>query len=202
LEAVGRGDERNANSQSFVYKLRKPEKKIEVDWIEPSEDFEINTDWTTIGLQIMSSGGGEWHGCSYSFSGYENMVALFETGEERPHKQPLNRPVGNHKIYVECVDETGDSARGTTEFRIVKDTSTPQVARIWQSGGNLHVTTTESAECKYETTSCRFAWADGLSAGSGKEHSFSVVRGKTYYIKCEDEFGHAPSGCSITARAL
>jgi hypothetical protein len=203
LEAVGRGDERNANSQSFVYKLRKPEKKIEVDWIEPSEDFEVDTDVTTVDFQIMTSGGGDWHHCSYSFDGFDNLAdTLYQTGAERPHRWPMNWRVGRHKIYVECVDETGDSARGTTEFRIVKDTSTPQVARIWQSGGNLHVITTEDAECRYETTSCRFAWADGIVAGSGKEHSFSVVRGKTYYIKCEDEFGHAPSGCSITARAL
>ncbi len=203
LEAVGRGDERKANDDGVLYKLRKPEKKIEIDWIEPSRDFEVDTSVATVDFQIMTSGGGDWHHCTYSFDGFHNLAdTLFQTGTERPHSWPMNWRVGKHKIYVECVDETGDVAQGTTEFRIIKDTSTPQVARIWQSGGKLYVITTEDAECKYETTSCRFAWDDGQIAGSGKEHSFSIVRGKTYYIKCEDEFGHAPSGCSITARAL
>ncbi len=31
--------ERNSNAESFVYTLRKPEKKIEIDWVEPEGDF-------------------------------------------------------------------------------------------------------------------------------------------------------------------
>jgi hypothetical protein len=203
LDAVGRGDERNANAESFVYRLRKPEKKLEVDWIEPSQDFEVNTNFATVDFQIMTSGGGEWHHCSYSFDSFDNLAdTLFQTGAERPHRWPMNWRVGDHKIYVECKDETGDTARGTTEFRIIKDSSTPQIARIWQSGGSFNIITTENAECKYDTAHCRFNWTTGQSAGTGKEHSFGVTRGETYYVKCEDEFGNVPSGCSIEARAL
>ena len=89
-----------------------------------------------------------------------------------------------------------------TNFRIIRDSSTPQVARVWQDGGKLHVVTTEIAECRYSTDSCRFNWDDGELAGSGMEHIISVIRGDTYYIKCEDEFGNLPSGCSIAVRAL
>lgn len=35
---------------------------------------------TTIELQVQTSGGGESHFCSYSFSGYDNMIEMFETG--------------------------------------------------------------------------------------------------------------------------
>jgi len=199
---LGESNERNANSQSFVYKLRKPENKIVIDWIKPSDDFEISTEMTTIDLEVRTSGGGDVHYCSYSFSGYDTMIEMFETGEDKLHNQLLNRPAGTHKIYVECKDETGDSVRGVTNFRIIRDSSTPQVARVWQDGGKLHIVTTEIADCRYSTDGCRFNWGDGELVGKGEEHIFSVLRGDTYYVKCEDEFGNVPSGCSITVRAL
>jgi len=202
LEELNRSNERNANVESAQYLLRKPEKKIEIDWIEPSQDFEVNTEMTSIELQVQTSGGGEFHWCSYSFSGYENMIKMFETGNDRVHVQPLNRPAGTDKIYVECTDETGDSVRGETEFRIIYDTSTPQIARVWQIGNTLHVITTEPAECVYSTDYCNFNWDDGTPMTGMEEFTIGVIAGKKYHIKCKDEFGNAPSGCSISVRAI
>ena len=192
---------RNANKQSFAYTLRKPEAKIKIDWIKPNQSFEINTDMTTIELKIQTSSGGEGHLCSWSFSGYERMIEMFPP-VGRIHSQTLDRPTGNNKIYVECSDETGDSVQGSTEFEIIKDVSTPQIARVWQVNNKLYVITTESAECKYSTETCKFNWADAETAGIGEKHIINVVRGKTYHIKCEDEFGNVPSGCSIEAKIL
>lgn len=202
LDGLDRGDECNANQESFVYNLRKPDKKIEIDSLEPSEDFETNTKMTTVDLTVRTSGGGVYHKCSYSFSGYDNMIEMFETGFDKTHIQPLNRPAGRDKIYIECSDETGDSSRGTIEFRIIYDVSTPQVARIWQVGEMMHIITTEPSECVYTTKSCSYNWADGISAGSGEEHTISVSSGNVYYIKCKDEFGNVPSDCSIPAQAV
>ena len=192
----------NANVQSTQYLLRKPEKKIEIDWIEPSQDFETSTEFTTIELQIQTSGGGQYHSCYYSFSGFETMVKIWETGEETLHAQPLNRPAGTDMIYVQCEDETGDFVQGTTEFRIIYDTSTPQIARVWQIGTSLHIVTTEPAECVYSTDYCNFKWEDGDSMSGSEEFTISVIPGKKYHIKCKDEFGNAPSGCSISVNAI
>jgi hypothetical protein len=191
-------NDRNSNQESTLYVLRKPEKKIEIDWVEPSQDFESFTELTTIDLQIKTSGGGEWHKCSYSFSGYDSMIEMFETGGETTHGQPLNRPAGRQKIYVECRDETGEIARSETDFKIIYDTSAPMIARLWREGGSLHFITSEDAECRYSTTLCKFGWSTGEPAGSGEEHSISVIPGKTYYIKCKDDFGNpkSSSGCS------
>ncbi len=199
---LNESSERNANVESFVYSLRKPLGKISIEKIAPNADFEIDTAKTTIELKVLTANGGDLHYCSYSFSGYDKMIKMFETGEDEVHVQSLERPSGWNKIYVECNDETGDYARDVTEFRIVRDTSAPQIARVWQNYGTLHVVTTEAAECQYSTSSCRFNWGDGELAGSGEEHRISVVKGDTYYIKCEDEFGNAPADCSITVRAL
>ena len=92
--------------------------------------------------------------------------------------------------------------RGDERFRITYDSSSPQVARIYQQGGNIKVITTESAECAYSTTSCSFRFSEGENAGDGEMHTINAVRGNSYYIKCKDEFGNTPSGCSMIARAL
>jgi hypothetical protein len=201
LDAEGRGDERNSNTESFVYKLRKPEEKIKIDWIEPSSDFESPTRDTPFVLKVKTSGGGEFHSCDYSLSGYDNMIEMFENFDDT-HEQPLTLRSGTKHVYVECKDETGDSVRGDERFRISYDSSSPQVARIYQQGGRIKVITTESAECVYSTTSCSFRFSEGENAGDGEMHTISAVRGNSYYVKCKDEFGNTPSGCSIIARAL
>jgi len=188
---------RNANAESFVFSLSKPSSKISIDKIAPDSDFEISSDFTTIELKVATSGGGESHFCSYSFSGYDRMIQMFETGGDRTHVQVLNRGSGEQKIFVECRDESGDFARNYTEFNIVRDSSSPQVARIWQDGGYLHLVLVEDGECKYSFDSCKFAWDLGVSIGSGREFSFAAVKGERYYIRCEDEFGNTPSGCSV-----
>ena len=39
-------------------------------------------------------------------------------------------------------------------------------------------------------------WVEARSAGDGEYHVINAIRGKTYYIKCMDEFGNAPTKCS------
>lgn len=194
--------ERNANAESFAYTLNQPEKAIEIDWITPDDDIESGTKFTTIELKVQTSGGGNLHRCSYSFLGYGNMIEMFETGEDRIHVQSLNRPSGRDIIYIRCSDETGESVEGQTEFRVIHDTSTPQIARIWQAGGSLYFVLSEMAECRYSTQTCNFNWDDMESTGNAERHSINTVRGNDYYIKCRDDFGNSPDGCSLQAVVL
>jgi hypothetical protein len=150
-----------------------------------------------LNLKVTTSGGGDFHHCSYSFSGYDKMVPFFETGLEKIHNQPLNLDADSHKIYLECADETGDEAQGTTEFEIIKDTNIPQIARIWQEDSSIIFITTEIAECKYSEVSCNFVWGEGIGIGSSTYHEIASLKGKAYNIKCKDEFGNVPTGCSI-----
>ncbi len=193
---------RNVNMESFILRVKKPDSKISIDSISPSEDFEIGTELTTIALRIETSGGGNSHLCSYSFSGYDNMIKLFETGGNRVHSQILNRGEGVNKIYVECVDESGDFDRAFTEFEIIRDSSFPAIARVWQSGTLAKVALTDEGECRFSKEGCRFVWSEGVDIGSGNELEFEVSLGEKYYVKCRDEYGNAPSGCTITLRAL
>ncbi|MFH0808500.1 MAG: hypothetical protein V1888_02690 [archaeon] len=194
-------NDRNFNLNSFVYSLKKPESKIAIDWLAPSQNIVVNTDSTTIELRVSTSGGGDSHFCSYSFSGYDKMIDIIETGNSL-HSQILNRPAGENKIFVECHDETGDFDQDLTEFEIIKDISVPQVARVWQNNGKLYVVTNGNADCRISNDGCGFAWMDGEDMGSGKNHVIDVINGKDYYIRCGDELGNAPIGCSLQVRAL
>ncbi|MCH7850327.1 MAG: hypothetical protein IH845_01660 [Nanoarchaeota archaeon] len=197
-------ESRNAMRESFIYTLKRPEEKIVIDYILPDREIITATDFTSFEIEIGTNAGGELHRCSYSISGFETMVPLFETGTSRTHIQTgLSRPVGNYHIYVECLDVlSGDTVQGETEFKITKDTTSPQIARIFQDENVLTVVTNEDAICKYMTTSCRYNFEDGIDIGSFRTHTITVTRGDSYYIKCKDEFENVPSSCSIIVRAV
>ena len=204
--------ERNANVESFVFSLRKPSAMISIDRIVPEDDFEIGSDFATIDLRIATSGGGDFHFCSYSFSGYDKMIAMFETGNDRTHSQVFNLAPGRREIFVECRDETGDFVRSSTEFEIIRDSSAPQIARVWQMGGFVNLILSERGECRFSFDDCRFAWSEGYDIGNGEalyghdsgepELRFAVVRGEKYHIRCADEFGNMPNGCSVELVAI
>tara|TARA_Y100000310_G_scaffold288227_1_gene313693 strand:- start:4388 stop:5692 length:1305 start_codon:yes stop_codon:yes gene_type:complete len=204
LEA-NNSDERNANVDNFPYVLKKPESPISIVQIKPDGDYEVNTQISTVTLKVETAGGGDYHSCDFSFSSYDNMIDFNDFNFDTIHETVFNQmTAGSKRIYVECSDETGDTAMGETRFKVIYDSSSPQVARIFQSGGSLTIITTEPADCAYSTDTelkCGFSFSDGNSAGSGEEHSISVSRGKRYYIKCQDEHGNAPSDCSVVVRA-
>lgn len=195
-------NDRNVDMDSFVLNLNKPASKISIDKISPNSDFKIGSSSTTRDLKVGTSGGGSNHVCSASLTGYSGMFEMLKTGNRGTHEQPsLNLGPGKQKIFIECKDETGDVNRSMVEFNIVRDSSAPQVARVWQDGGRLNLVTLENSECKYSVDTCRFDWGDGDSAGGGTDHSISVVQGETYYVKCADEFGNMPNGCSVEVTA-
>jgi hypothetical protein len=200
---LNESDERNANTISELYVLNRPEEKINIEIIKPDTDFKSPTKFTPIEISVKTAGGGEKHICSYSFSDYVNVIRMSETGDLGTHKQPLNQGLlsGRKTLYIECEDETGDKVQETSTFRITHDTSTPQIARVWQVGNNLNIVTNEFADCRYSTNSCRYNWEDGTSAGDLKTHTIKVSKGKTYYVKCSDEYGNLPSGCSVQIKA-
>ncbi|MGC9309948.1 MAG: glycine zipper family protein, partial [Candidatus Nanoarchaeia archaeon] len=141
-------EEGNANRESFTYVLNKPDKPISLEWIEPAGEIGSEAEVKTLILKAKTQNGGQEHICRYSFSGYNNMITFYNTFE-RLHEQEFQLGIGNHKVYVECEDETGDMARGETDFRIIKQTAGAEIARIYQQDGSLKIVTTQDAECVY-----------------------------------------------------
>lgn len=201
LEGTEDKPKRVAMTGNVRINLDRVESPIKIDNIAPNEDVETDTTMRTTTLGVQTSLGGQWHTCSYSFSGYETMITFLHTGE-RVHTQDFNLPLGTHKIYVECEDETGDTARGEANFRVLQDNSAPKIARIFRQGATIKVITTEEAECRYSSEKCSFPFTEGITMGSGIEHSISSKGGEVYYVKCKDEWENAPSSCSITIAGI
>lgn len=203
---IDRDDEhkRNANVQSFEYVFYRPEKKITIDSVKPTGELVTTSDKLTVDLEVKTSGGAQNHTCSWSFSGYETMIDFFETGSPGIHLQSgLNLIPRNYDVYINCFDETNDYARAKEFFRVFKKTGSPLISRVWQTGNNLNIITTEQANCVYSNSNCFYAFdsGEGLS-GDGINHRISVIKGRTYYIKCEDSLRNRPPGCSIILNAV
>ena len=116
------------------------------------------------------------------------------------HKQKFRLYSGEHRVYIECSDETGDNVRKEHVFELIHDESPPLIARVYVKDNRLKLITTENSECVYSTDQvggCGFSFSQANSMGSGKKHSTNAKKGKTYYIKCKDESGNSPGGCSI-----
>ncbi len=199
LDNVNRSDERKEMMTSYNYVLNRVVSALAIDWIEPNKDFEVKTSPASIVLKVKTSGGGEKHICRQKVDGFswDNMFA-----EGNIHEYQLNYMLaGTHKILIECDDETGGKINGSVEFEIIHDEGAPEIARIYQQGGSLIIITDEDAECRYSTESDDFIFEKGGSMGKGLKHSISASKGKTYYVKCADEFGNV-YGRGIAVRLL
>jgi hypothetical protein len=195
--------ERNLMTESRLISIKKPISKIKIESAGPNEDFKIPTEFGTVEVTARTSSGGDFHYCRYTFDDFGSLKGdiLSEGDGVKVHKKVLSLAADNYEIYIECFDETGDFDREIINFEIIHDTSTPGISRVWQESNLLNVITSEFAECKYSTNSCRFNWDDGTSMGKLRTHTIDVIKGETYYIKCSDEFGNVPSGCSIQVEA-
>jgi Zn-finger nucleic acid-binding protein len=117
---------------------------------------------------------------------------------------------GRINVSVQCVDEAGNVARDSALFDLKIDTTPPKVTRIYLDRGQLNIITDENSQCNYLTESndtgrmtdmCRFDFENGSSmTGSETKHSVLFDNKKTYYIKCKDDTGNVPGGCSMIAR--
>ena len=197
---LGNSDERNVMDESYVYHLNPSESELKIVQMSPEGDKEVPTNPATITLQVETSGGAEDGKafCEFSSSSWQGF---YETDSKFHKQEGFSVSSGRHKIPVRCKDAGGNVVEEEMNFKIIPDTSSPQIARIYVNGGNIKFITTENADCKYSTSSCGFNFDSGSSAGSATEHSLPLTA-NTYFIKCADEHGNKPSGCSIEIRGV
>jgi hypothetical protein len=165
-------------------------------------------------LEVMTSGGAEQGKarCMYSEDG--KSYSLFSNEGSRDYlttnTETLSMSAGNYKLLIQCYDiATPMPNLNTTliNFSVQVDTSAPSVVRVYKDENSdyLRLITDEVAECVYSTTSeCTYLLEDGteMETTDGLEHSIEWNPESDFYIKCIDEFSHAPADgeCSIIVR--
>ena len=190
------------------YTLVKPSELIQIKSIFPDYDQEVSSIADPFEYEITTSGGGENHECIWSKTGYESMNPIqsrFVKKENSATKHIIHpfMQEGENTIYINCSDETGDTVSQELTVEISVDRSAPEVTRIWQTKKTLHLMTDEDSECRYSTENCNFIWSEAPKMSGDADHTLSVTKGQTYYIKCEDEYKTRPSfGCSAEVVAL
>jgi hypothetical protein len=203
-------EERNANTQSFVYTLISSSSELQIDSIKPEGLISRGTIPITIDLEVTTSGGAE-NGksiCFYNWLGRD--VEFFETNSEdgKHLQEDLNLFSGKYNLPINCVDVAGNTANAIANFTIEVDQEEPRIVRVYNLGDDIKILTNEEATCFYsldESRECEFALQTSTEKGVysmtnviSKEHNANFVSGRTMYIKCKDLWENSPAqGCSI-----
>lgn len=202
-------DNKNTMRQSYVYELKKSESNLEITEIKPANGEEIiaATEPMTLTLEVVTASGAESGKaeCFYKFREEYDYIRFYDTFSDY-HKQVFSSIIrGDYKIYIKCQDVAGNTAENFTEFSVKIDTSAPVITRVYYDG-SLMIMTNENAICAYSftDTKCKFeienATQAELMSGEEKEHSAEWQTDAVYYIKCKDNYGNKPGGCSIIVK--
>jgi hypothetical protein len=192
---------RNTMQESYEYILKSSESDLEIQEITPSGEILSGTTLTTLNIETRTSGGAENGRARCLLKINDGTYHEFSETYSNVHEQVLtNRPRGIYNIDVKCEDVAGNIAEDFVRINLKVDSSSPIITRAFYSGG-LNIHTNENSECAYTFNTCNFNFQNAtLMSGQEKEHSTEWNPGKTYYIKCKDEFENKPAYCSIIIR--
>jgi hypothetical protein len=206
---LGESEERNYGGRAgsyFEYNLKKTKDPLEITKILPSGTITSGQDPVKIELKVETVGGIDNGNaqCRYEFENRNFRDIFLTTGNNR-HIQELNVEEGEYKVNIYCEDVVGNKANNFTEFKIELDTIFPEVARVYNDGGQLKIITTEDATCFYEENSlvdCNFDLKNSsiMQGANSRIHGVDWNSNNIYYIICEDIWGNKPDECSIIAK--
>ncbi len=208
LKGTVNESDRNANTQSYKFTLIGTQPLV-IDSVKPNGTIKDSTDIIKVTLEAKTSAGfkeGEAL-CYFSETGDEGSYVQFFTTGTHEHSQDLFLPEGDYTLYIRCTDLGGNTDTKTTSFTVESDSEAPIVARAFREENFLKIITNEKASCVYSTSTqnaCNYLSKDGIAMQSleNNKHQIAWDPDRTFYIKCEDEFGNQPlpNECSIIAR--
>ena len=194
--------ERNINSEDFVYNLYGTETELEIISTSPEGKIASGFAPASVDLEVETSGGMD-NGkstCYYEWAG--NWVQFFETFSDSHKQKGLNLMGGDFNIPIKCEDNAGNIDYKNISFGLDIDTAPPVVIRAYKSSGNLRLITDEKAECYYDFNRCNFNMdnATSMTTALSVNHYANWISGKTYHVKCRDIWENTNPDCAIIVR--
>ncbi len=197
----------NVNTQSKVLTLI-GSRPLAIDSVGPEGIIKGSSNEVKVTLTAKTSAGYEdgKADCYYSSTGNYNDYTIFVDTRSYQHSSEMYLPGDDYTYYIQCFDMAGNVDTKTIEFEVETDFRPPLVVRAYYDGGDLNLITNEPADCVYDTeyvsSPCDYAFEDGISMSSADDLTHSVVwnTNNNLYIKCQDEYGNQPAGCSIILR--
>ena len=205
--------DRNSMTTGYKFTLIGTQPLV-IDEVKPkNETIKGATDSIKVTLEATTSAGfnrGEAT-CYYSETGEDDDYQMFfydtSNNMNHEHKQDLFLVSGDYKYYIKCIDLGGNYDVKQIKFSVETDTTAPVVVRAYHIGTYLELVTNEDSKCVSDVKDCSYNFDDGTAVVKVEEknvHYLDWGAEKTYYVKCEDEFGNrpAPNQCSIVVRAF
>ncbi|MCF7910324.1 hypothetical protein K9L16_01475 [Candidatus Pacearchaeota archaeon] len=200
--------DRNTNSESYEYTVIGTQ-PLAIDSVKPyKETIKDSSENVKVKFEVETSAGykqGE-ASCYYSSTGDdENYIKFYET-DSYEHQQELWLTEGDYEYWIKCIDLGGNADINKTIFSVDSDIEPPVTVRAFNEDNYLKIITNEKAECVYSSSSCNYAFEDGISLTSSglnkTEHYTEWNTDKTYYIKCKDAYDNQPAQdvCNIVVR--
>ena len=152
-------------------------------------------------LDVTTSGGVNGEGkarCSYGLNGtYYDFYNGGNFNYSYINTQKLYLVEGDYTYPIKCIDMAGNIAESSVSFKVKKDSSPPNVARVYYEEGKLKIVTDEPAECVYsQYTGCGYNFEDGSSMTNSKDALGHFIDWNTdgdLYIKCQDKYKNRPT---------
>lgn len=158
---------------------------------------------TTINLGVVTNENTVCKGSVDNDKSYDDMDFIF-IGTQTEHNYSLQLTEDSYNVYVKCKD-IYDNIMPDSEV-INFDIALPISIDIFlgshahsdiitQEQVTINVTTSESAECKYDTENVSFDSMDNTMYGTGTSHSISLELSSgeyTYYVVCKNSVESDP----------
>jgi hypothetical protein len=194
--------EGNVNEEGTLITIIRSEQGLVISSVSPDNlVIETGNNSVSVDLEITTEGGVDGSAtCSFSINN-GNIEFFKETGGTT-HKQTLSRlTTGVYNFGFFCVDVADNEASRETTLTIRRDFAYPEVTRVYDESGSLVIITKEDATCSYSNINCNFNVDEGnMMDGGGAVHTTSLDYDKEYFVKCEDQYGNEPNGCSIVVK--
>ena len=203
----------NVDSEEESHTFIKSKAKLKISSVTPTDGQTFKKSFgegtNKISFSISTTGGLNDDGlssCNWTFDNMENIAFL--DNPLSTHNLDFDYSTlrsGSHVMRFNCKDDGGNSATNQIQFNIEVDRTAPLITRVSKEGSSLVLTTDEIAICYYDNStlpSCSFIpeQVEKIDGTYVSSHPFSFNSDKTYYIKCEDPFRNANSGCAMIVK--
>lgn len=203
---------RNENKQPYVVSLTGTSPLI-IDEVlindKPNNStIKDATDVIKATLKIKTLAGAEEGKARCAYGIDNNFIYFYNNGVPEfliENTQPLWLVPGDYNYSIRCEDLGGNVDYANAIFTIEKDTSSPEITRVYREQDNLKLITHEAAQCVYSSVNCNYAFEDGseITTLDSMSHFIAWDTEINYYVKCKDKYGNEPvpqSQCSIVVR--
>ena len=196
---------RNVNTQGYPLTFTRTKNPLNITSINvDGKNLTFGTAPASVEVDVKTSGGLDGTAkCSYIWG--NSTIDFMDTWKTTSTQVFQSIYPGTITLPIVCQDSIGDVAQKTVHFKILLDTSAPEISRAYVQSGTLNIITNEKSSCYYSTDisqQCLFDMnnASQFNGVNIVSHTISFDTKNTYYIKCKDSFGNYPGTCNMIIR--